>query len=76
MPILISGFTIVVGLKNKNADNIRLVSIRINTTHPPSINVDINVLQLPNSDDITSITKMQLISSEQQDTSIKPVYQF
>ena len=64
------------GLKNKNADNIRLVSISINTTHPPSINVEINVLQLPNSDDITSITKMQLIGSEQQDTSIKPVYQF
>ena len=59
-----------------DSDNIRLVSNSINTTHPPSINVDINVLQLPNSDDITSITKTQLIDSQQQDTSIKPVYQF
>ena len=44
--------------------------------HLPSVNVDINVIQLPNSDDITSITNTQLIDLQQQDTSIKPVYQF
>ena len=33
-------------------------------------------MQLPNSDDITSITNTQLIDLQQQDTSIKPVYQF
>ena len=59
-----------------DSDNMRLLSSSINTTHPPSINVDINVLQLPNFDNITSITKTQLIDSQQQDTSIKPVYQF
>ena len=59
-----------------DSDNIRLVSNSINTTHPPSINVDINVLQLPNFVDITPITKTQLIDFQQQDTSIKPVYQF
>ena len=59
-----------------DSDNIRHVSSSINTTHLPSINVDINVLQLPNSDDVTPITKTQLIDSQQQDTSIKPVYQF
>ena len=59
-----------------DSDNIRLVSSSINTTHPSSINVDINVLQLPNSDNITPITKTQLINSQQQDTSIKAVYQF
>ena len=57
-------------------DNIRFVSSSINTTHLPSINVDINVAQLPNSDKITSITKTQLINSQQQDNSIKSVYQF
>ena len=59
-----------------DSDNIRLISSSVNTTHPPSINVDINVLQLPNSDNIILITKIQLIDSQQQDTSIKPVYQF
>ena len=59
-----------------DSDNIRLVSSNINTTDPPSINVDINALQLPNSDDITTISKTQLIDFQQQDTSIKPVYQF
>ena len=58
-----------------DSDNIRLVSNSINTTHPPSINVDINVLQLPNSDDITPINKTQLIDPQQQDTSIKPAHQ-
>ena len=58
-----------------DSDNIRLVSSNINATHPPSINVDIDVLHLPNSDDITPITKTQLIDYQQQDTSIKPVYQ-
>ena len=59
-----------------DSDNMRLLSSSINTTHPPSINVDINVSQLPNSDNITSITKTQLIDFQQQGTSIKPVYQF
>ena len=40
-----------------DSDSIRIVSSSINTTHPSSLNVDINVLQLPNSDDITSIKK-------------------
>ena len=31
---------------------------------------------IPNSKNITSITMTQLINSQQQDISIKPVYQF
>ena len=58
-----------------DSDNIRRVSSSTNTTHPPSINVDINVLQLPNSDNITSITMTQLIDSQEQDIVIKAVYQ-
>ena len=37
-----------------DSDSIRIVSSSINTTHPSSLNVDINVLQLPNSDDMIS----------------------
>lgn len=33
-------------------------------------------MQLSNTDNITSITKTQLLNYQQQDTSIKPVYQF
>ena len=58
------------------SDNIRLVSSSINTTHPLSNTVDINVLQLPNCDCITTITKTQLIDFQQQDTNVNPVYQF
>ena len=48
-----------------DSGNIRLVPSSISTIHLPSINVDMNVSQLPNTDDITSITKTQLTNSQQ-----------
>ena len=57
-------------------NNIRLVPTSIIKIHIPSINVDKYVLQLQNSEDITSITSTQLIDSRQQDISITATCQF
>ena len=57
-------------------NNIRLVPTSIIKIHIPSINVDKYVLQLQNSEDITSITSTQLIDSRQQDISITAACQF
>ena len=57
-------------------NNIRLASTSIIKIHIPSINVDKYVLQLQNSEDITSITSTQLIDSRQQDISITAACQF
>lgn len=57
------------------SDNIRLVTNSIQT-HQPNISLDINLLQLPAADEITTVNSKQLIECQQQDDDIKPVYQF
>ena len=58
-----------------DSDNIRLVSNSIHK-HQPNISLDINLLQLPTSDEITTVNSKQLIECQQQDHEIKPVYRF
>ena len=68
-------------LCQKQDNKLKVISHATRTLTPVEKNYhlywgNINILQFPNSDDMTSITKTQLLDSQQQDTSIKPVYQF
>ena len=44
--------------------------------HHPSVSLDINVLQLQTSDEVTAFSNKLLIDCQQQDNDIKPVYRF